>query len=444
MKRFISILNVMLILLIGTLPAFANTYGSVNNAMNGVARVYVEYTTDIYVNGEYYGTEENDWWTGSSFAVGKKGEPVTYFVTNRHVIAEDEESGKDEDGNQIRLVYKPAGIYIVMDNVPTKWRADVVTDNQGGADLAILKLRQPTNDREACVLHPYEDARALVGSSVWAIGYPGISDYIYKDVKTTDDRLMSGMDNMRTASGNFNGEVDAAYSSENGSYIETNATISGGNSGGPLVDEKGTVIGVCTTRSTNVVGTNGAVSVNEVVKLLDLNQIPYMTTKNANTSWYIYAILGAAIIAVLAVLIAVLRSKSSGKQKTGIAKGQKKNEAEKIDVTVVPPEKPVETRILVGVSGPLTGKRYTLKANDKLIIGRDRNQCNVVFPENTAGVSRVHCSITFDGKTAIITDLKSSHGTFVDKQKLTENVGIRLHRGLSIDIGSEKNRFTLQ
>ena len=439
MKRCIAMICTLVLFLALPVSALAVASGSVNNAIDGVARVYVEYNTEVYVNGKYYGQEDGWNSRGSCFAVGKKGEPVTYFVTNRHVISDDEESGRDEDGNIIKKIFKTAGIYIIMDNIPTKWRADVVTDNPNGADLAILQLRQTTNDREPCVLHPYDDPQKLTGSSVWAIGYPGVSDELYKKVDTTDDLLMSGKDNVRTASGNFNGEVNAAYSSKNGDYIETNVTISPGNSGGPLVDEKGTILGVCTTQSVNVVGTNGAVSVNEVIKLLDQQKIPYMTTKDT-TDWYIYAILGVAIAAVLAVLIVVLRK---GGKKTETQKNvEKSNEVVNIS-TVKEPEK-TETRILIGITGPLEGKRYALKTNDKLIIGRDRNQCSVVFPEGTPGVSRVHCSITFDGKIALITDLKSAHGTFVDKKKIAENVPVRLHRGLAIDIGSDKNRFTLQ
>ena len=440
MKRFITILCMILFLLTVSLPVFAATYGSYSDVMNGVARVYTE--VEVYIQGEYVGTMGS---TGSAFAVGEKNKPVMYFVTNRHVIEDWEDDYITVDGQRYLAKFKTKANYIVMDDNSIRYQVSVVSDNAGGADLAILKLREATDKREPCVLNPYDDALKLVGSNVWSVGYPGAQNE-YMDTKTLEDELMSSKNRISVGKGVFSAEIDSSVSALGGTLIQTDATINHGNSGGPLVDEKGGVLGVCTYTidPTYAQGVNAAVSVNEVVKLLDQHKIPYLTTKSANSSWYIYAILGAAIIAVLAVLIAVLRKKSSEKQKTGGVKGQTKNSAEKIDVTVVPSEKPVESRILVGVSGPLTGKRYTLKANDKLIIGRDRNQCNVVFPENTAGVSRVHCSITFDGKTAIITDLKSSHGTFVDKQKLTENVGIRLHRGLSVDIGSEKNRFTLQ
>lgn len=430
MKRSIFIFCVLLLLVL-PFSAFATTYGTYSDVMNGVARVYTE--VEVYIQGEYVGTAGS---MGSAFAVGEKNKPVMYFVTNRHVIEDWEDDYITIDGQRYLAKFVTKAYYVIMDDNSVRYQVSVVSDNPGGADLAILKLREATDKREPCVLNPYDDALKLVGSNVWSVGYPGAQNE-YMDTKTLEDELMSSKNRISVGKGVFSAEIDASVSALGGTLIQTDATINHGNSGGPLVDEKGGVLGVCTYSSdpTYAQGVNAAVSVNEVVKLLDQHKIPYLTTKSANTGWYIYAILGAAIIAVFAVLLVILRKRPSPEPIIESGGGTQPNTEE-------PPEKP--SRVLVGVSGPLTGKRYTLKANDKLIIGRDRNQCNVVFPENTAGVSRVHCSITFDGKTAIITDLKSSHGTFVDKQKLTENVGIRLHRGLSVDIGSEKNRFTLQ
>jgi pSer/pThr/pTyr-binding forkhead associated (FHA) protein len=78
------------------------------------------------------------------------------------------------------------------------------------------------------------------------------------------------------------------------------------------------------------------------------------------------------------------------------------------------------------------------------VIGRDKSKCSVVFPDQTPGVSGVHCKISFDGKNATITDLQSSYGTFVDGKKLMPNSATQLHRGLVIMLGSKHNLFTLQ
>ena len=436
MKRFIAMICALVFLLAVQIPAFAATYGSYSDAMNGVVRVYME--VDGYVGNELI---TSGWSMGSAFAVGEKNKPVMYFVTNRHVIEDWEDEYVDIGGKSYPLHYKTKAYYIIMDDNSVKYQVSVVTDNPGGPDLAVLKMREATDKREPCVLRPYKDALKLVGSDVWSVGYPGAQQY-FMDIKTLEDQLMSSKSRISVGKGVFSAEIDSAVSAVGGTLIQTDATINHGNSGGPLVDEKGAVLGVCTYGLTSygsslTQGMNFAVSVNEVIKLLDQQKIPYMTTP---TNWYIYAILGVAIAAVLAMLIVVVR-KGGKKPKT-----QKTEEKPKelINVSTVKEPEKTETRILIGIAGPLEGKRYALKTNDKLIIGRDRNQCNVVFPDGTPGVSRVHCSITFDGKIALITDMKSAHGTFVDKKKLAENVPVRLHRGLAVDIGSDKNRFTLQ
>ncbi len=439
MKRYISLLCVVLLLLAFQLPAFAATYGSYSDAMNGVARVFAE--ADTYVDGDYYDVL---WGTGSAFAVGEKNKPVTYFVTNRHVINWEDEIILDDNGKKHEVRYEMKAIYVIMDDNSIRYQVSIVTDNEGGVDLAILKLREATDKREPCILRPYDDALKLVGSSVWSVGYPGAQKE-YMETKTIEDELMSSKNRISVGKGVFSAEIDSSVSALGGTLIQTDATINHGNSGGPLVDEKGAVLGVCTYSVEGAQGINAAVSVNEVIKLLDQEKIPYLTVKSVPESWYIYVILGVAIVAVLAFLVVALKRKPKGNG--GKKAGAASYTPGKTIATDNPPPSPVksaETRILVGVSGALEGKRYTLKAKDKLLIGRDRSQCNVVFPEGTPGVSRIHCNITFDGKSAVITDLRSSSGTFVDGKKLAENVPTRLHRGLSVDIGSDKNRFTLQ
>ena len=63
------------------------------------------------------------------------------------------------------------------------------------------------------------------------------------------------------------------------------------------------------------------------------------------------------------------------------------------------------------VSGPLIGQVYSV-APQGLIVGRD-NDCAVRFPSNQPGVSRHHCSVRWEGGMLMLTDLGSSHGTFL-------------------------------
>ncbi len=79
-------------------------------------------------------------------------------------------------------------------------------------------------------------------------------------------------------------------------------------------------------------------------------------------------------------------------------------------------EMPVTTAVavsaqLIGVSGPFQGR--TMDFSDQIIIGRDPTQCGAVFPADTPGISRKHCSVRVAGNSLMITDHGSSSGTFL-------------------------------
>ena len=436
----VSVFCIITAFFLTAVPVSAATYGTYKDAMNSVVRVCTEY--DVYLS-DRAGNKENistDIATGSAFAVGKKGQKVEYFVTNRHVIGDSVYTGTDRYGKQFSLIYKARASYIIMDDNSTKYPVTIVTDNGDGADLAILKLREPTDKREASVLQPYKDANKLKGSSVWSLGYPGAQDN-FININSIEDQLMSSVERISIGVGVFSAEIDSSISATGGTLIQTDATMNHGNSGGPLVDEKGSVLGVCTysvsedTNGEAVQGMNGAISINEVIRLLDANHIPYRTVNGIRSEKIIFVGFGCAVVVAALLLFAKKKTKTSG----SASPSEKKEEARQ-----VPDNRKVETRVLVGVNGPLKNKRYPLSVGKDLFVGRDTRQCTVLFPDTTRGVSRIHCRIRFDGATAVITDLNSSYGTFVDGKKIPANTSVRLHRGLAVDIGSKENRFTLQ
>lgn len=453
MKRIPSLFLVIILMLCMQISVYAevgNTYGSYTDTRNGVARIYLSGTFIEFINGKATNTGTFAS-TGSAFAVGKDGEAVRYFVTNRHCVQEKTVE-YDSAGNEIITIYDSTDRYILVDNSGTGLPFDVISTNEGGPDLAIVKLRDATETRKPCVLYQRTDIKELIEQdiSVHPIGYPAAVN-VY-----TIDKLLSGTDSSLANNGKVTGSIDAAVSSTGGELILTDAPINNGNSGGPLVDDRGVILGVCTygVEEYNghiVQGMNAAVSINELLKFLDKELIPYTTVEDitpviipspepnetttpiqteppvpqkTHTNWVIYAIFGAAIIGVIVFLIIILRK-------------QKK------PIEPPPPPPPPAKRVLIGVEGPLKDRKFTLEKDGKLRIGRDQS-CNVRFKDGTPGVSKIHCEIRFDGKTATITDLKSSYGTYVDHKKLDPNVTVTLHRSLAIDIGTEKNRFVLQ
>lgn len=63
------------------------------------------------------------------------------------------------------------------------------------------------------------------------------------------------------------------------------------------------------------------------------------------------------------------------------------------------------------ISGPLMGQTYGVGPQG-LIIGRDHD-CAIRFPAGQPGISRHHCSLRWEGGVLMLTDMGSSHGTFL-------------------------------
>lgn len=109
------------------------------------------------------------------------------------------------------------------------------------------------------------------------------------------------------------------------------------------------------------------------------------------------------------------------------------------------PQMPATTAVavsaqLVGVSGPLQGR--ALDFSDQITIGRDPAQCSAVFPADTPGISRKHCSVRIAGDSLMITDHGSSSGTFLAN-------GQRVPSGQWVTVsgvfylGSQQNMFSV-
>lgn len=105
-------------------------------------------------------------------------------------------------------------------------------------------------------------------------------------------------------------------------------------------------------------------------------------------------------------------------------------------------EKPQGIPVINCVSGHFSGQYFPLEGG-KLILGRNAARCNVVFPQDAAGVSSVHCEVIYDSstKSVIVKDLGSTYGTFaVEGRKLEAQQMAMLRIGDSFTIG-DQNTF---
>ena len=189
--------------------------------------------------------------SGSGFVLTQDG----YIVTNYHVIQEAAEN-------------RSVPITVTFQNGDT-YQATLVGGEKDN-DVAVLKI-------DASGLTPVvlgDSDELVVGQTVYAIGNP-LGELTY----SLTDGLVSALDRViTTGSGS-----DAASLN----MLQTNCAINSGNSGGPLFNSYGEVIGITTAKMSSsnsseasVEGLGFAIPINDVKTIIqDLIQYGYVTGK---------------------------------------------------------------------------------------------------------------------------------------------------------------------
>ncbi|WP_029319163.1 FHA domain-containing protein [Butyrivibrio sp. AE3004] len=94
-----------------------------------------------------------------------------------------------------------------------------------------------------------------------------------------------------------------------------------------------------------------------------------------------------------------------------------------------------------GLSGFHQGRK--IPVNGTVVIGRNQQSCTIVYPDNTKGISRVHCKVDQTPQGCMVTDLGSSYGTFVNGRKLMPNVPTPVREGDTFYLGNQSNLFSI-
>ncbi len=105
----------------------------------------------------------------------------------------------------------------------------------------------------------------------------------------------------------------------------------------------------------------------------------------------------------------------------------------------------VQHPVLVGVSGLYAGQEF--RVDQDIIFGRDPQNCNIVFPPNTHGVSRMQCQIMLgeNGQRTLIVDCGSTNGTYLNGVRLFPGQPAILQAGCTISFGGNHSfYFTLK
>lgn len=99
---------------------------------------------------------------------------------------------------------------------------------------------------------------------------------------------------------------------------------------------------------------------------------------------------------------------------------------------------------LVGIRGIYQGQVFPLEKG-QLVFGRDTKTCNILFPPNASGISRIHCTLHYDGQRFLLADHKSSNGTWLEN-------GVRIPAGTEYELtlnqrfylGNNENMFEIR
>lgn len=446
MKRVLALLAAASLVLC-TLSGCGGRRFTVEEARKGVVRVARFVTLDIYTVengslGEHLDTYQNLLGSlGTAFGVGRAGQPTDVFVTNDHVIA-DNVIILQRDGNgqpTAAGVATVTAIYILLDNFAYGQETGLDTSravpcsvicskDESGADIAVLRAAEPVEGRTALPLQG-DESSLRINDSVTALGYPGSSD-----TATSEGAMLAQVEDVTVTAGSVSRFYDPATVGgnqgqlDNNRYIQHTAVTNHGNSGGPLLDENGAVVGVNTqiVQDSDYAESTAFYSlrIQYAKDALDDLGIHYdvCTSGPSPVVLILAAVIVAAVLAVILVL--VLRKKPAPKPDTGTG-----------------PAPAPELRIQ-GQSGVFAGRRFAV--NGQVRIGRDPGANDLVYPDGTPGISGHHCVVALTGGQLTLTDLGSSYGTFLaNGQKLVPNQSVTLRPGDRFSLGSEKESFVI-
>ncbi len=91
------------------------------------------------------------------------------------------------------------------------------------------------------------------------------------------------------------------------------------------------------------------------------------------------------------------------------------------------------------------GRSFPLFEGKSLVFGRDIKRANIIFPENTKGVSAVHCEIKKKEGYLVLIDRNSTYGTyFSNGTKLEPNVPYKLRDHVQFYLAAKENAFTVK
>ena len=342
---------------------------------------------------------------GSGFivATGK------HVVTNRHVVACADEGG--------RVGVMSASGELVPAIVT--WKSDT-------KDLAILSVEKSLGEPVTFATRSTMDER----DKVIVAGYPGAAQRSERDFGRVS--FAEGIISKFTELDSRDGTIR---------HIQITAPVNPGNSGGPLFNEFGQVVGINVQKSLTAVlvidpsaplgvrqervplgeGVAWAILSNELLVEMERLHLPFTATRSKPSAYaaefakqpiLFLLVIFAMILAVVSMgLLLTRRGRVAIKEAVTRGRGY----------TTKPVSKPRTSPVLRGISGLYANA--TMPMDDKPIaIGRDAKVCQLVMPSDAADIGRRHCTVRWDRTTGtfLLEDCWTTNGTFLGNGEIIE------------------------
>jgi S1-C subfamily serine protease len=444
--RATSLLHIAVTAAFLAMPAFADDDGpDTETLQQAVVNVWT-------VKADNQNRAQIGW--GSGFVVSRDG----YIVTNWHVVesakrisvllpGEAEPRRGDNQDQDLKDLFLRGRTARVLYNSPEK-------------DLAVIKVETPL--RAALTL---SNAPVTKNMKVYAIGYPGAAEDLFA-APTADPTVTSGVVG-RVYSAPFH----YSETPENIPVIQHGAYINHGNSGGPLIDSCGRVIGINTWISADEIrqdasggaqiqanaGVYYASNASNLVDFLRSHNVPMDVTGGSCSRSGMHGTLEYGLIGALAGALALALALAFRKPRMVLVEAASRS-AEAVSRRISrrnpdarAPARPEATARVASAGfrklsfkGRDAAARCSFeitrnmlqRTHNGVVLGRLENGVDIRVDH--AEISRRHARIFLDGAQVMIEDLGAMNGTSVDGAKLSANASLILVDGTVVTMGPLK------
>ena len=434
-KMLALVLAIVLLSATGIMPvASAATDADIETMKNSSVRVL------ITQGGRLLGK-------GSGFVI----DDGKHIVTNYHVIEAVEKQG--------------AQAWVALGRGRDLLRALEIRATSQANDIAVLSVDQKLA-KPSVKLVRREDIKAA--EQVIAVGFPGTSDRVDEDWLNAPATPTPGqvVQKLRLGGGAH--------------MVQITADINPGNSGGPVFNSRGHVIGMSTLKGRSS-SLNYAVDSDEIMEVIKrtnavaerapaagsisgTKEQPVTPPPTAETKpvappppppepFYQNPMIlgGGAVALILLGIVGFMLSRKKAQPPMPMQMPMQPQMPPQQIPQGPPPAAPkptvaaaVKHSTVSGVSGFFAGKTIEIAPGRPMLIGRDPQQAQLVFPSEMSEISRVHCIVSFDAASQTFTvEDRSTNGTFfVNGQKI--NGQARLRSGERFYLSDPTHLFELR